>query len=219
MARPAGGRSLRARDRPGACGTDRGTRPRSPVVLDAVRRLLDSGRVGHGGIRIRFLGARDPRLGTAIAARALGSIVTLEPEVPWLVPCKRRPRRAPCSSRLDRAMRAVYRIARSRASPSTVRSSSSAWRTTGVRGFPERHPRRRRLPRQPIARRCDRQPPQAPPGVERRSAYRPELTRARNIFAKPAPNALYTRIRPSAALIWRTRDGSTGPSTRPLRLS
>lgn len=55
------------------------------VVLDAVRRLLDSGRVGKGGIRVRFLGARDPRLGRAIAARALGSIVTLEPEVPWVV--------------------------------------------------------------------------------------------------------------------------------------
>jgi hypothetical protein len=55
------------------------------IVLDAARRLLDAGRISSGGIRIRFLGARDPRLGPAIAARSLTSIVTLEPEVPWLV--------------------------------------------------------------------------------------------------------------------------------------
>ncbi len=59
---------------------------RNPLlVLDAARRLLDAGRIAPDGIRIRFLGARDPRLGPAIAARSLTSIVTLEPEVPWLV--------------------------------------------------------------------------------------------------------------------------------------
>jgi hypothetical protein len=61
-------------------------RGRDPLpALDGVRWLLDSGRVTSGGIRIRFLGARDPRLGPAVSARSLGSVVTLEPEVPWLV--------------------------------------------------------------------------------------------------------------------------------------
>jgi hypothetical protein len=61
-------------------------RGRDPLPsLDAARRLLDSGRVAPGMIRIRFLGAGDPRLGPAISARSLGPVVTLEPEVPWLV--------------------------------------------------------------------------------------------------------------------------------------
>jgi hypothetical protein len=61
-------------------------RGRDPlIVLDAARRLLDTGRVAPTGIRVRFLGARDPRLGPAIAARSLGSIVTLEPDVPWAI--------------------------------------------------------------------------------------------------------------------------------------
>jgi hypothetical protein len=59
---------------------------RDPLIaLDAARRLLDTGRLAAGGIRIRFLGASDPRLGPAVSARSLGAIVTLEPETPWLV--------------------------------------------------------------------------------------------------------------------------------------
>lgn len=62
------------------------TQGRDPLIaLDAARRLLDSARLVPAAIRIRFLGASDPRLGPAISSRSLGAIVTLEPATPWLV--------------------------------------------------------------------------------------------------------------------------------------
>ncbi len=54
-------------------------------VLDAIRHLLDSGAVSRDALRVRFVGARDPRLAPAIGARALAGVVTLEPTVPWEV--------------------------------------------------------------------------------------------------------------------------------------
>ena len=63
-----------------------GTDGRDPLLLlDALRRLLDAKRINPETFRVRFLGGRDPRLAPAIAARALGGIVTMEPEVPWEV--------------------------------------------------------------------------------------------------------------------------------------
>lgn len=59
---------------------------RDPIpVLDAVRSLIDRGVVRAEAIRVRFLGANDPRLASAIVARRLGSVVTREPAVPWEV--------------------------------------------------------------------------------------------------------------------------------------
>ena len=62
-------------------------RGRDPqIVLDAIRRLLDNGRFGNSGIRLRFLGARDPGLGPG-DRRWLPRLRSsrLEPEVPWMV--------------------------------------------------------------------------------------------------------------------------------------
>jgi hypothetical protein len=61
-------------------------RGRDPILLlQAVRLLIDSGSPAASGIRIRFLGAQDPRLAAAIGTRALNGIVTREPPVPWQV--------------------------------------------------------------------------------------------------------------------------------------
>ncbi len=59
---------------------------RDPIpVLDAVRALIDRGAIRADAIRLRFIGANDPRLAAAIVARRLGSVATLEPAVPWEV--------------------------------------------------------------------------------------------------------------------------------------
>lgn len=61
-------------------------RGRDPILLlQAVRILLDNGSHAASNIRVRFLGAQDPRLPAAIGARALSGIVTREPPVPWQV--------------------------------------------------------------------------------------------------------------------------------------
>ncbi|MBD3162308.1 MAG: hypothetical protein GF346_08240 [Candidatus Eisenbacteria bacterium] len=53
-------------------------------LLGALHHLIDSGTVGQDQIRVRLLGARDPRLTSGIGARFLSGVVTVEPEVPWL---------------------------------------------------------------------------------------------------------------------------------------
>jgi hypothetical protein len=59
---------------------------RDPILLlQAIRMLLDSGAVSPAGLRLRFLGAQDPRLSAAIGTRSLNGIVTREPIVPWQV--------------------------------------------------------------------------------------------------------------------------------------
>lgn len=61
-------------------------RGRDPMILlDAIRHMLDAGEIDQSDLRVRCIGARDPRLVAGIAARSLSSIVTLEHEVPWQV--------------------------------------------------------------------------------------------------------------------------------------
>ena len=50
----------------------------------ALHPLIDSGAVAQSQMRVRLLGARDPRLPAGIGARFLSVVVTIEPEVPWL---------------------------------------------------------------------------------------------------------------------------------------
>jgi len=57
---------------------------RDPLVLcDALRHLLDAQKDDVDALRVRLLGSHDSHLITAIAARHLSGIVTLEQEVPW----------------------------------------------------------------------------------------------------------------------------------------
>jgi hypothetical protein len=61
-------------------------RGRDPVpLLDGVRRVIDAGAPRRLELRLRLLGARDPRLGREIGQRSLGRVITVEPTVPWSV--------------------------------------------------------------------------------------------------------------------------------------
>jgi hypothetical protein len=53
------------------------------ILLDAIRHLLDAKTPGADALRVRLLGARDPRLTGAIAARFVSGVVTQEAETPW----------------------------------------------------------------------------------------------------------------------------------------
>lgn len=53
------------------------------MLLNALRHILDAKAISTNRLRVRILGAKDPRLSAAIAERFLSGIVTLEPEVPW----------------------------------------------------------------------------------------------------------------------------------------
>ena len=59
---------------------------RDPLILcDAIRHLLDAKTFGTDVLRVRLVGARDPRLSREIAARFLSAVVTMEQEVPWQI--------------------------------------------------------------------------------------------------------------------------------------